>query len=76
MGRLQKDMDLKDYVLGRWNAKEQAQIKETSDHVAQCIQMWLNDGPDKAATRWNKSYEAIKQLMEKEAEEKKQKVGK
>lgn len=45
------------YVLDGFNKKEQKQIDQIIDHAAQCCQVWLLDGAEKAMEQFNRRIE-------------------
>lgn len=51
-------------MLGKWSAEEYWTVQGTREYAALCARSWLEEGTDKAATKWNKTYEELKKVLD------------
>lgn len=55
VGAKPPQMDLADYVLGRFLAAERPAMDEARDNAARAAETWVTDGIEAAMNRWNQS---------------------
>lgn len=53
VGPVPPEWEAADFVLGRFKADERQALEEMLEKAADCLEVWLDDGPQKAMNRFN-----------------------